>query len=134
MNTIPLPNTFKKKLIQDWEYIQQQKKLYELPQKVTINDLFDEFIADVYKTKSRCEKLQFLLTVYIRYSEECEIVELVLRGLREYFNACLDKILLYKTEKKQFKEITKRLKKSPCEIYGQEHLFRFFGNNLNNNY
>ena len=71
-------------------------------------------------------------------SAEYELLEEVIQGLREYFEKCLGRILLYRFEREQFFEIRAQLDnrgkefagKTIGDIYGAEHLCRLFGNYL----
>jgi mortality factor 4-like protein 1 len=53
-------------------------------------------------------------------------VEEILKGLRCYFNQALPAMLLYKSERQQYKESISD-DAPPSTVYGAEHLLRLFG-------
>ena len=105
-----LPQAMKLKLIEDWERITREKKLVPLPRETSIATLLDDFLQAKSKRTSH-ERL---------YGEVCD-------GVKAYFNQALPTILLYKYERRQFREIREQDKtKAPSELYGAEHLLRLF--------
>jgi len=107
-----LPQAMKLKLIEDWERITREKKLVPLPRETSIATLLDDFLQAKSKRTSH-ERL---------YGEVNE-------GMRTYFNQSLGSILLYKYERKQFRDLkeTAAGKDKPLvELYGAEHLLRLF--------
>ena len=107
-----LPQSMKLKLIEDWERITREKKLVPLPRETSIATLLDDFLQAKSKRTSH-ERL---------YGEVNE-------GMRTYFNQSLGSILLYKYERKQFRDLkeTAAGKDKPLvELYGAEHLLRLF--------
>ena len=105
-----LPHGAKLKLIEDWEHITRERKLVNLPREPTINMLLEEFVT----TKAR------------RTSHE-RIYGEVVEGVRAYFNQALPTILLYKYERRQYRELKEAHKSThPCDYYGAEHLLRLF--------
>lgn len=56
-----------------------------------------------------------------------ESVGEIVKGLICYFDKALPAMLLYKSERQQFEELTVN-DVSPSTIYGAEHLLRLFGN------
>ena len=107
-----LPQAMKLKLIEDWERITREKKLVPLPREPNIATLLDDFLQAKSKRTTH-ERL---------YGEVNE-------GMRTYFNQSLGSILLYKYERKQFRDLkeTAAGKDKPLvELYGAEHLLRLF--------
>ena len=82
-----LPHGAKLKLIEDWEHITRERRLVKLPREPTINALLEEFVT----TKARRTSHERI------YNEVCE-------GVRSYFNQALPTILLYKYERRQYRE------------------------------
>jgi len=108
--SLRLPHSMKLKLLEDWERITREKKLVPLPRSPSISDLLEEF-AQTKAKRSSHERL---------YGE-------VVDGMRSYFNQALSALLLYKYERKQFREIKEAHKGRPLvEIYGAEHLLRLY--------
>ena len=57
-----------------------------------------------------------------------ESMEQVVKGLIQYFDRSLGKILLYRMERLQYSEYIKsKPDVPPSEYYGAEHLLRLFG-------
>lgn len=105
-----LPHGMKLKLIEDWERITREKKLVPLPRTPSINAL----LADFLQAKARKSSHERL------YGEVCD-------GVRSYFNQALGSILLYKYERRQYREIKESHKgQPPVDVYGAEHLLRLF--------
>ena len=104
-----LPHGAKLKLIEDWERISREKKLAPLPRTPSIHTILDDFLAAKARRTSH-ERL---------YGEVCD-------GVRAYFNQALPTILLYKYERRQFRETKENQKTQPVEYYGAEHLLRLF--------
>ncbi|KAI5295133.1 Esa1p-associated factor [Ascosphaera acerosa] len=63
---------------------------------------------------------------------DLDVLEEVVAGLREYFDKCLGRILLYKFERPQYHQLRKKWEagldgladKGPGDVYGAEHLAR----------
>lgn len=66
---------------------------------------------------------------------ELDVLEEVAAGIREYFDKSLDKVLLYKFEREQYRLLREKWDedsgnlagKGPLDTYGAEHLCRLFG-------
>ena len=55
-------------------------------------------------------------------------MEQVVKGIEQYFDKALGKILLYRIERHQYSEFMQsNTEKHPSDIYGAEHLLRLFG-------
>jgi len=105
-----LPQAMKLRLINDWERITREKRLVPLPRQPSIATLLDEFVATKAKRSSH-ERL---------YIEVCD-------GMRSYFNQALGTLLLYKYERKQYRDTRESFKdRSLVDVYGAEHLLRLF--------
>ena len=79
-------------------------------------------------------------------SAEAEILEEVVQGMKEYFEMCLGRVLLYRFERQQYFEVRNALEgnsKAPTgeewetlkgkgvgDVYGAEHLLRLFGTSV----
>jgi len=102
----------KKSLVEDWERVARQRKLLQLPPKVTVAGMLDDFL------------LQQLKKATPDRSQEKVWAELM-DGLRANFDQALPQILLYRFERSQYKQlISKHPHKRPSELYGGEHFLR----------
>ena len=105
-----LPQSMKLKLIEDWERITREKKLVPVPRTPSIATLLDHFVQAKAKRTSH-ERL---------YGEVSD-------GMKTFFNQSIGTVLLYKYERKQFREMRESHRNTPyVELYGAEHLLRLF--------
>ena len=104
---IHLPQSLKTVLVDDFDYIDRQRKLVNIPARYSLDDLIKDYVS------------------YNKENTGAREVEEVCRGLRDYFNCTLGNQLLYKFERVQYADI---LKASPGELlsrlYGPVHLLR----------
>jgi len=104
---IYLPPSLKTVLVDDFDYIDRQRKLVNIPARYSVDDLIRDYVS------------------YNKENTGAREVEEVCRGLRDYFNCTLGNQLLYKFERVQYADI---LKASPGELlsrlYGPVHLLR----------
>ncbi|EEQ84944.1 Esa1p-associated factor [Blastomyces dermatitidis] len=117
---IVMPDTLKALLVDDWENITKNMQLVPLPAKVPVNKILDTYFEE--------EKVK-------RTSQaQVDVLEEVLSGVREYFDKCLGRLLLYSFEREQYHILQKKwesaaegfVDKGPCDVYGAEHLARLF--------
>lgn len=117
-----IPDTLKSILVDDWEKVTKDQKLVQMPAPTPIN----QFLEEYYRFESKHRRAG---------SADAEILEEVIAGVREYFNKCLGRILLYRFERPQYYKVHKELEagsgdhagKTLCDMYGCEHLLRLFG-------
>ncbi|XP_078443970.1 MRG family protein [Wolffia australiana] len=107
--TIQLPLALKKQLIDDWDYVTQQKKLVKLPRSPNVDDILKKYL------EHRAKKDGMI----------ADSVGEILKGIRCYFDKALFAMLLYKNEREQYNDAIKE-QVSPSSIYGAEHLLRLF--------
>ena len=119
---IVIPDHLKAILVDDWENVTKNLSLVPLPSKHPVNEILDAY-WDEEKGKRR------------HGSAEADLLEEVVAGVREYFEKCLGRILLYRFEREQFFEIRQLWEagtgewegKGAGDVYGAEHLCRLFG-------
>jgi len=111
---IKIPDELKHYLTDDWYAIVREHKLLELPAKVTVQQITEQYLAHKKSVKSTSA------------SKEVAIND-VLDGIIEYFNVMLGSQLLYKFERTQYTDIMQKHPDTPLsELYGSFHLLRLF--------
>lgn len=119
---ISIPDHLKSILVDDWENVTKNLSLVPLPSAHPVNEILTTYF-DEEKGKRRLG------------SAEADLLEEVVSGVKEYFEKCLGRILLYRFEREQFFEIRKLWDngvgewegKGAGDVYGAEHLCRLFG-------
>jgi len=108
---IKIPGALKKQLVNDWEWVTRDRKLADLPKKKhSVTSIMDDYLT----SKKRVAATQ-------------KITDEVVQGIKQYFDKAVGRVLLYKFERPQFKELNEAKKgTSNCDIYGAEHLLRLF--------
>jgi len=116
---IPLPESLKVKLIDDWENVTRNNALLKLPRKYTVADILNEYLEFKHNLITS--------TTNNQKSDKDDIHSEVVQGIKIYFDKTLGNILLYADERQQYVNIRKQfLDKENSEIYGAEHLLRLF--------
>uniref|UniRef100_A0A182VRJ9 Mortality factor 4-like protein 1 n=1 Tax=Anopheles minimus TaxID=112268 RepID=A0A182VRJ9_9DIPT len=111
---IKIPDELKVWLVDDWDAISRQNKLLELPAKVTVQEIVDNYVQ--YKKQSK-------VTTATKETAVADIGN----GIVEYFNVMLGSQLLYKFERPQYAEMIQAHAGVPmAKIYGSVHLLRLF--------
>lgn len=111
---IKIPDELKQCLADDWDAITRQHKLLDIPAKITVQDIVDQYInlKKSAKSSNACKELA---------------ISDVLNGVIEYFNVMLGSQLLYKFERPQYAEILQQYPDTPLsKLYGSFHLLRLF--------
>ncbi|KAB8072890.1 MRG-domain-containing protein [Aspergillus leporis] len=115
---IVMPDNLKSLLVDDWENVTKNQQVVALPAKRSVNQILEDY-AEAEKPKRTS-------------SADLDVLEEVIMGIKEYFDKALDKILLYRFEREQYRVLRKKLEsgdfadKGPLDIYGAEHLARLF--------
>lgn len=107
---IKLPQRLQERLVDDAHLITDEKLVPPLPRHPSISDLLNDY-------KER-------LVAKSGGNKESVLPDEVVESIVVYFNRFIDPCLLYPAEKAFFKPVTKD--KDPVEVYGVEHLLRFF--------
>jgi len=81
---IVFPDHIKAILVDDWENVTKNQQLVPLPAAHPVNEILNDF-------------LEFEKPKRMPGSAEADILEEVIAGLREYFEKCLGRILLYRS-------------------------------------
>jgi len=113
---IEIPFNLKTHLVDEWSLITKDcKRLLVLPKEssITVRGLVEDFL------ESKAHKLGESDPVINEYKE-------LLAGLLTQFDKALPTILLYRQERDQYDALIKKFEKSTIDIYGAEHLIRFF--------
>ncbi|KAL4979153.1 chromatin modification-related protein eaf3 [Aspergillus desertorum] len=114
---IVMPDNLKSLLVDDWENVTKNQQVVALPAKSSVNQILDDYLKEERPKRTG--------------SSELDVLEEVIMGIRDYFDKSLDKILLYRFEREQYRALRKRWEsetagKGPLDIYGAEHLTRLF--------
>lgn len=111
---VKLPEELKPWLVDDWDAINRQHKLLEIPAKKTVRDIIEAYVQQKKSNKSTTQFKEAALTD-------------VMNGLIEYFNVMLGAQLLYKSERPQYQDILKQhIGVEKAKLYGSFHLLRLF--------
>ena len=89
---ILLPDRLKSILVDDWENVTKSLQLVRLPSRTPVSVILDDYSAHEL-SKRRAG------------SPDADILAEVIAGLREYFNKCLGRLLLYRFEREQYFEV-----------------------------
>jgi mortality factor 4-like protein 1 len=127
-------------LVDDWENVTKNNQLVPLPASKPVNTILADYVA-------------FQKTQLPEGGPEVDVLEEIIAGLKEYFEKCLGRILLYRYafrfvarvlstdnhyfrfERLQYQELLTLWSassgdlagKNACDVYGAEHLCRLLG-------
>ncbi|KAF9250273.1 hypothetical protein DTO013E5_4621 [Penicillium roqueforti] len=118
---IVMPDNLKSLLVDDWEQVTKNQCVVSLPAKYPVRQILQDWHEEELPKRSGS-------------SADEDVLEEVVAGIQEYFDKCLDKILLYRHERPQYRGLRKKFEaatgeladKGPIDVYGAEHLIRLF--------
>ncbi|KAI9812381.1 MAG: Esa1p-associated factor [Thelocarpon impressellum] len=116
-----VPDHLKALLVDDWENVTKNLQLVPLPSKTPANKILAHYLHEELPKRRPG-------------SAEADILEEVVQGVRDYFDKCLGRILLYRFERDQYFDVRPMWEggaadpafKGPGDVYGAEHLCRLF--------
>lgn len=101
-------------MVDDWDAINRQQKLLEIPAKTTVQDIINAYIYHKKNSKTTNQNKEVAITD-------------VTTSLIEYFDVMLGCQLLYKFERPQYAELLEQHPNTPMSaLYGSFHLLRLF--------
>lgn len=106
---VEIPALLKKQLVEDYEAINEEKKLLPLPRHPCVWEICSAYINQVASERTQSK-------------EEEEIAH----GLRVYFDKALSQCLLYSAEKDQADTVLRGHQVTASSVYGAEHFLRLF--------
>ncbi|KAJ5297455.1 hypothetical protein PENANT_c005G08334 [Penicillium antarcticum] len=118
---IVMPDNLKSLLVDDWEQVTKNQCVVSLPSQSPVRQILKDWYEEEQPKRTSSAADQ-------------DVLEEVIAGLHEYFDKCLDKILLYRHERAQYRGLRKKFEavtgelanKGPIDVYGAEHLIRLF--------
>lgn len=115
---IVMPDNLKALIVDDWERVTKNGTIVKLPAPKPVRKILQDWRDEEApkRTESRID---------VDVLDEC------IAGVLEYFDVMLDKLLLYRYERPQYRMFRKKYagvpsKDSPNDVYGAEHLIRLF--------
>lgn len=110
---LKVPDVLKSRLVEDWDLVNKQKQLFQLPAEKNVDNILAEYVT-------------FVKSQGLAGNREYSVDELVF-GIREYFNKMLGTQLLCQFERPQYAEIQLAYPDIPMsQVYGAPHLLRLF--------
>ncbi|KAJ5988039.1 Chromatin modification-related protein eaf3 [Penicillium waksmanii] len=116
---IVMPDNLKALIVDDWERVTKNSSVVKLPAEKTIRQIFQDW-RDEEEPKRKGSRI------------DMDVLDEVVAGMMEYFDKMLDKLLLYRYERPQFRTLRKKTQhesgpgNGPVDVYGAEHLIRLF--------
>jgi mortality factor 4-like protein 1 len=114
-----MPDNLKALIVDDWERVTKNNSVVKLPAEKTIRQIFKDW-RDEEEPKRKGNRI------------DMDVLDEVVAGIMEYFEKMLDKILLYRYERPQYRMLRKKTQhesgpgNGPIDVYGAEHLIRLF--------
>ncbi|KAF8863582.1 histone acetylase complex subunit [Acephala macrosclerotiorum] len=111
---LPIPDHIKAILVDDWENVTKNQQLVPVPSDHSVDSILNDYLA--FENPKRQAG-----------SHQADLLLEVVAGLKEYFEKCLGRILLYRFERQQYLEVREEWAtsgKSALTTYGAEHFCR----------
>ena len=118
-----MPEQLKSFLVDDWEAVTKSLTLVPLPSAHPVNEVLNLYFDEEKSKRSPG-------------SAEADLLEEVVIGMKDYFDKCLGRILLYRFERQQYYDARDSWvegkgiwegKKNAGDVYGVEHFCRLLG-------
>ncbi|KAJ5369805.1 Chromatin modification-related protein eaf3 [Penicillium cataractarum] len=115
---IVMPDNLKALIVDDWERVTKNGAVIRLPAPKPVRQILQE-----WRDEEAPKRLESRIDV--------DVLDEVNAGILEYFDTMLDKLLLYRYERPQYRMFRKKFAntpggKGPVDVYGAEHLIRLF--------
>ncbi|KAJ5880305.1 Chromatin modification-related protein eaf3 [Penicillium subrubescens] len=115
---IVMPDNLKALIVDDWERVTKNGTVVKLPAPKPVRKILQDWRDEEAPKRTECR-------IDVDVLDEC------IAGILEYFDVMLDKLLLYRYERPQYRMFRKKYagipgKDSPVDVYGAEHLIRLF--------
>lgn len=115
---IVMPDNLKALIVDDWERVTKNGAVIRLPAPKPVRQILQE-----WRDEEAPKRVESRIDV--------DVLDEVIAGILEYFDTMLDKLLLYRYERPQYRIFRKKFAntpggKGPVDIYGAEHLIRLF--------
>lgn len=112
-----MPDNLKALIVDDWERVTKNAAVVALPAPKPVRQILQE-----WRDEEAPKRVESRIDV--------DVLDEVISGVLEYFDTMLDKLLLYRYERPQYRLLRKKYSgtpsKGPVDIYGAEHLIRLF--------
>ncbi|XP_043847142.1 mortality factor 4-like protein 1 [Dromiciops gliroides] len=110
---VQIPAELKPLLVQDWELVTKQRRLFALPAAKSVDAILEQYVAQ-RKARGLGDNLEYA-------------AEELAGGIRVYFNVMLGTQLLYEHERPQYNRLlAEHPDVAASSLYGAPHLLRLF--------
>jgi mortality factor 4-like protein 1 len=115
---IVMPDNLKALIVDDWERVTKNGTVVLLPAPKPVRQILKDW-RDEEAPKRTGSRI------------DIDVLDEVVAGILEYFDVMLDKLLLYRYERPQYRMFRNKYAKVPgndstVDVYGAEHLIRLF--------
>ncbi|KAJ6113943.1 Chromatin modification-related protein eaf3 [Penicillium sp. IBT 18751x] len=114
---IVMPDNLKSLIVDDWERVTKNGSVVALPAPKPVRQILQDW-RDEEEPKRRENRI------------DVDVLDEVIAGMLEYFDVMLDKVLLYRYERAQYRVLRNKFQETknfgPVDVYGAEHLIRLF--------
>lgn len=114
---IVIPDNLKALLVDDWERVTKNGAVVSLPAPKPVRQVLQD-----WRDEEAPKRVESRIDI--------DVLDEVIMGILEYFDTMLDKLLLYRYERPQYRLLREKYveneDKTPVDVYGAEHLIRLF--------